>query len=256
MKITLDTDARLLTYETPEGPREVALYSDEAFGVISKQWLRVGWNQKYVYSFSWMGRPIIQLPEDMVRMQEVLYRVKPDVVIETGVAHGGSLIFYASLFKAMGKGRVIGVDIEIREHNRKAIEAHEMKPLIELVEGSSIDPDTVARVRSLIRPGERCLVILDSNHSRAHVKAELDAYFDLVAPGSYIVATDGSMRDLHDVPRGNPDWITDNPCEAAQDFLKEHPEFVLEQPAWPFNESTWTENLTHWPDSYLRRRED
>src|SRR5690606_9668737 len=185
MKITIDTDARLLTYEAPEGQRKVDLYSDEAFGVISKQWLKVGWNQKYVYSFSWMGRPIIQLPEDMVRMQEVLYRVKPDVVIETGVAHGGSLIFYASLFKAMGKGRVIGVDIEIREHNRKAIEAHEMKPLIELIEGSSVDPDTVARVRSLIKPGERCLVILDSNHTRAHVKAELDAYFDLVAPGSY-----------------------------------------------------------------------
>jgi cephalosporin hydroxylase len=254
MKITIDTDARLLTYEAPEGQRQVDLYSDEAFGVISRQWLKVGWNQKYVYSFSWMGRPIIQLPEDMVRMQEVLYRVKPDVVIETGVAHGGSLIFYASLFKAMGKGRVIGVDIEIREHNRKAIEAHEMKPLIELIEGSSVDPDTVARVRSLIRPGERCLVILDSNHTRAHVKAELDAYHDLVAPGSYIVATDGSMRDLHDVPRGTPGWITDNPCEAAQDFLKDHPEFVLEQPEWPFNESTWTENLTHWPDSYLRRR--
>ena len=254
MKITIDTDARLLTYEAPEGQREVSLYSDEAFDVISKQWLKVGWNQKYVYSFSWMGRPIIQLPEDMVRMQEVLYHVKPDVVIETGVAHGGSLIFYASLFKAMGKGRVIGVDIEIREHNRKAIEAHEMKPLITLIEGSSTAPETIAQVRSLIKPGERCLVILDSNHTRAHVKDELDAYHDLVAPGSYIVATDGSMRDLHDVPRGNPDWITDNPCEAALDFLKDHPEFELEQPEWPFNESTWTKNLTHWPDSYLRRR--
>lgn len=254
MKISIDTTAKTLTVAEAGGERVLPLYSDEAFGVIADQWLKVGWNQKYVYSFSWMGRPIIQLPEDMVRMQEVLYRVKPDVVIETGVAHGGSLIFYASLFKAMGKGRVIGIDIEIRPHNRKAIEAHEMKPLIELIEGSSIDNATVAKVKSLVRPGERCLVILDSNHTRAHVKAELDAYHDLVAPGSYIVATDGSMRDLTDVPRGNPTWDQDNPCEAAKDFLAAHPEFVLEQPAWPFNESTLARNLTHWPDSYLLRR--
>ncbi len=200
-----------------------------------------------------MGRPVIQLPEDMIRIQEVLYRVKPDVVIETGVAHGGSLIFYASLFKAMGKGRVIGVDIEIRPHNRKAIEAHELKPYIELIEGSSIHPSTVSAVKGMVKANERCLVILDSNHTRDHVRAELEAYHDLVAQGSYIVATDGSMRDLHDVPRGNPEWVKDNPCEAAADFLKTHKDFVLEQPAWPFNESSLTQNLTHWPDAYLRR---
>ena len=253
MKFTLDTEAKTLTLMEQGKERSLGLYTDEAFEIISREWLRVGWNQKYVYTFSWMGRPIIQLPEDAMRIQEVLYKVKPDVVIETGVAHGGSLIFYASLFKAMGKGRVIGIDIEIRPHNREAIETHEMKPLIELVEGSSVDPKIVSQVKSMIKPGERCLVILDSNHTRAHVKAELDAYYDLVAPGSYIVATDGSMRDLHDVPRGAPEWVTDNPCEAALDFLKTHPEFKLEQPAWPFNESTLKNNLTHWPDSYLLR---
>jgi|SRR5688572_4040986 len=253
MKLCIDTTTRTLSVTEDGHERILPLYSDEAFGYISDQWLKVGWNQKYVYSFSWMGRPIIQLPEDVLRMQEVIYRVKPDVIIETGIAHGGSLICYASLLKAMGKGRVIGVDVEIRPHNRKAIEAHEMKPLITLVEGSSIDPVILSQVRSLIKAGERCLVILDSNHSRAHVAAELEGYYGLVSKDSYIVATDGSMRDLHDVPRGSPSWKTDNPCEAVRDFLANHPEFVLEQPAWPFNESTWTRNLTHWPEAFLRR---
>src|SRR5579872_186521 len=137
MKLTIDTEAKSLVVNANGQERCLKLYSDEAFELISHQWLKVGWNQKYPYTFTWMGRPIIQIPEDILRIQEVVYRVKPDVIIETGVAHGGSLIFYASLFKAMGRGRVIGVDIEIRPHNRKAIEAHEMKLLIELVEGSS-----------------------------------------------------------------------------------------------------------------------
>ena len=174
----------------------------EAFQIISEIWLKVGWNEKYVYTFSWFGRPIIQLPEDIVRIQEVIYRVKPDVIIETGIAHGGSLIFYASLCKAMGCGRVIGVDIEIRPHNRAAIEAHELASYITLLEGNSTNPEIVSSVKSRIQPGESVLVILDSNHTKAHVLHELDAYHDLVSLGSYIVATDGSMRDLHDVPRG------------------------------------------------------
>lgn len=255
MKITIDTEAKTLVSEENGKTRNLELYSDEAFELISRQWLKVGWNQKYVYSFAWMGRPIIQLPEDIIRAQEVIYRVKPDVLIETGVAHGGSLILYASLFKAMGRGRVIGIDIEIRPHNRKAIEAHEMKPLIELVEGSSTDAAIVAGVKAKVKPGETCMVILDSNHTKAHVRDELEAYYGLVTPGSYIVATDGSMRDLHDVPRGTPGWIKDNPCAAAEDFVKAHPDFVLETtPPWPFNESTLKENITHWPDAYLRRK--
>jgi len=149
-----------------------------------------------------MGRPIIQLPEDIVRIQEVIYALQPDVIIETGVAHGGSLVFYASLFSAMGKGRVIGVDIEIRPHNRRAIEAHPLSRLITLIEGSSIEPETIARVKAQIRLGEKVMVILDSNHTRDHVRAELEAYAPLVAIGSYIVACDGIVRDLQGAPRG------------------------------------------------------
>lgn len=253
MKLSLDTDARTLRIEDGPARQEFPLYSKAAFEHLSSVWLKVGWNEKYPYTFSWMGRPIIQLPEDMVRTQEVIWRVQPDVILGTGIAHGGSLIFYASLCKATGKGRVIGVDIEIRPHNRQAIEAHPMFPLITLIEGSSIDAEIVQSVKALIRPGERVLVILDSNHTKTHVTAELEAYFDVVTPGSYIVATDGSMKDLHDVPRGSPKWTWDHPTAAASEFAARHPEFALEQPEWPFNESALSENITHWPGAWLRR---
>jgi cephalosporin hydroxylase len=201
-----------------------------------------------------MGQPIIQLPEDMVRIQEVIYRIKPDVIIETGIAHGGSLIFYASLCKVLGKGRVIGIDIEIRPHNRKAIESHELFPLITLIEGSSTTNDTVKKVKELVTPGEIIFVILDSCHTKQHVLDELEFYHDLITPGSYIVATDGIMKDLYDVPRGKPEWAQDNPVAAVAEFVSKHPEFVVEQPAWPFNESELTENVTHWPKAYLKRK--
>jgi cephalosporin hydroxylase len=254
MKLTIDTDAKTLSVEAEGKQRQMALYSDEAFELISDQWLKVSWNQKYSYTFTWMGRPIIQIPDDLLRIQEVIYRVKPDVIIETGVAHGGSLIFYASLFKAMGRGRVIGVDIEIRPHNRQAIESHEMAPLITLVEGDSTAVETVGRVRTLLKPGDKVLVILDSCHTKAHVAGELEAYQALVTPGSYIVATDGCMKELHDVPLGKPEWRHDHPTAAAAEFATRHPEFQLEQPLWPFNESTLTKNVTHWPGAYLRRK--
>ena len=253
MKLTIDTLAKTLNVEDHLQHQVLPLYSKQSFELISQQWLKVGWDQKYPYTFSWMGRPIIQIPEDIIRTQEVLYRVKPDVLIETGVAHGGSLIFYASLFKAMSRGRVIGVDIEIRPHNRASIEAHEMFPLITLIEGSSTARETVNQVKAHVKQDETVLVILDSNHSKAHVRAELEAYHHLVSPGSYIVATDGSMKDLHDVPRGNPEWAWDHPTDAAAEFAAAHPEFVLEQPTWPFSESELTENITHWPGSWLRR---
>lgn len=253
MKLTVDTDNNKLILDEQGVTREFELYTDESFEMLSREWVRLGWNQKYPYTFSWMGRPVIQLPEDMLRIQEVIYKVKPDVVIETGVAHGGSLIYYASLFKAMGKGRVIGVDIEIRPHNRKAIEEHDLFNYITLIEGSSVADDVVEQVKALVKPGEKVLVILDSNHTYAHVSEELRLYSPLVTAGSYIVSTDGVMRDLTDVPRGNPGWGKDNPSQAAIDFADSHPSFVIEQPAWPFNESTLSQNITHWPNAWLKR---
>lgn len=253
MKLQIDTDANVLRCDVNGEITDINLYSDEAFKILSQLWLKVGWNQKYGYSFSWFGRPIIQLPEDIIRIQEVIYRVKPDVIIETGVAHGGSLIFYASLCKAMGRGRIVGVDIEIRPSNRAAIEAHELASYISLIIGSSTDPAIIGQIQSLIKPTESVLVILDSNHTKQHVANELVAYTPLVTPNSYIVATDGIMRDLYDTPRGEPGWKQDNPAAAALEFAQSNPEFVLEQPIWPFNESTLNENLTHWPSAWLRR---
>jgi cephalosporin hydroxylase len=189
----------------------------------------------------------------MFRVQEVIYDVKPDIIIETGIAHGGSLIFYASLFKAMGKGRVIGVDIEIRPHNRKAIEAHELFEYITLIEGSSTDENIVERVKSLIKPEEKVFVMLDSNHSKQHVLAELNAYSELVSIGSYIVAADGIMESLVGAPRSNDDWSWNNPKAAAEDFVKNHDNFTIEEPEFLFNEGLITERVTYWPKAFIRR---
>jgi len=253
MKITIDTDEKTLSTQDGDATKTLPLYSKEAFETLSKYWVKVGWNQKYVYTFSWFGRPVIQLPEDMIRMQEVIYQLQPDVIIETGVAHGGSLVFYASLMQAMDKGRVIGIDIEIRPHNRAAIEAHPLFHRIELVEGSSTDEKIVSDVKSMVKEHETVLVILDSNHTYQHVFDELEAYADLVPVGSYIVATDGVMQDLSDVPRGELNWGTDNPTRAAADFVKTDGRFEIIQPEWPFNESELTENITHWPGAWLKR---
>ena len=229
------------------------LESPEAFAAISRAWLRCGWDTKYVYSFSWMGRPVIQLPDDMVRLQEVIYSVRPDVVVETGIAHGGSLVFSASLCKVLDRGRVIGVDVEIRPHNRTAIEDHPLKYLITLIEGDSASPEIVERVRSQITPGETVLVLLDSGHTRDHVLAELDAYGPLVSPGSYIVAMDGIMEQIVGAPRTGPDWGWNNPRQAVREFLEASEQFVLEEPAFPFNEGVVADRVTYWPDAFLRR---
>ncbi len=253
MKLEIDTEAHIVRVTDPAGTRDVALYSPAGFDLISDLWVKVGWNEKFAYGFSWMGRPIIQLPEDMVRTQEAIWHIKPDVIVETGVAHGGSLIFYASLLAAIGRGRVIGVDIEIRPHNRAAIEAHPLASYVSLIEGSSIDPAIISRVRAAIAPVETVLVLLNSNHSYAHVMAELHAYAGLVSPGSWIVATDGIMRDLHDVPRGTASWRTDNPANAAADFAAADPSFQVETPPRPFTEDGGLRTPTHWPGAWLKK---
>jgi cephalosporin hydroxylase len=253
MITTIDEEAGEVVVRDGAGETRYPLASAEGFAAVSRAWLRAGWDAKYVYGFSWLGRPVIQLPDDLVRMQEVIYAVKPDVLIETGIAHGGSLIFYASLFKAMGRGRVIGIDVEIRPHNRKAIEAHELFPSISLIEGSSIDPAVVAQVRGRLRPEDRVMVVLDSNHTYAHVHEELVLYAPLVTAGSYIVATDGIMEQVAGGPRTAPDWSWNNPRRAALDFAAAHPEFALKEPPWPFNEGLVDRRVTYWPDAFLQR---
>jgi cephalosporin hydroxylase len=251
--VSVDLEGGRVLVEDGGTRRELPLDSSEAFDVVSKAWVRAGWDAKYVYSFSWLGRPVIQLPDDLLRIQEVIYDVQPDVIVETGVAHGGSLIFYATLCKALERGRVVGIDIDIRPHNRQALDEHLLRPFITLVEGSSIDPAVTDEIAKSIRPDEKVLVLLDSNHTRAHVLAELRAYADMVTPGSYLVATDGIMADLVGAPRSEPDWGTNNPQGAVSDFLREREDFQLVEPAFPFNEGKVRTRVTYWPNCYLRR---
>lgn len=254
MKLTIDENKKILIKEVNNEETIIPLYSKEAFELVSNQWIKIGWNQKYSYTFTWLGRPIIQLPEDMFRIQELIYKIKPDVIIETGIAHGGSIIFYASLCKLMGNGRVLGIDIDIRDCSRQIIERHELKDLIYLIEGSSIEDKTLETIRSMIKENEKVFVILDSCHTKSHVLRELEEYGPLVTPDSYIIATDGIMRSLYDVPGGNIKWKQDNPSEAVEEFLKAHDEFVLDSPSWIFNESSLDKNVTYWPNAWLKRR--
>ncbi|MFT5438178.1 MAG: cephalosporin hydroxylase [Alphaproteobacteria bacterium] len=251
--ITIDQTNNVVIVAGEKGEKILPMDSAEAFSAVSGAWLRCGWDTKYVYGFSWLGRPIIQLPEDMIRLQEVIYGIKPDVIIETGVAHGGSLVFHASLCQMLGKGRVIGIDIEIRPHNRQAIEEHELSRYITLIEGSSIEPAIVEQVCAEVKPGETAIVILDSNHLKDHVTQELEAYSPLVSTGSYIIACDGIMAQVKGGPRTGDDWDWNNPTEAARDFAAAHPEFVIEEPTIPFNESLITERVTYWPGAFLKR---
>lgn len=252
--VSVDLEAGTVTVTDAVGSsRTHPLGSRDGFDAVSSAWLRAGWDAKYVYSFTWMGRPLIQLPEDVLRLQEVIWDVEPDVVLETGVAHGGALVFYASLLHAMGHGRVIGVDVEIRPHNREAIERHPLASLITLIEGDSRDSRTVQRVRDEVASEDRVLVVLDSNHSKEHVLAELEAYSPLVAPGSYIVAMDGIMETLAGAPRSMDDWTWNNPKAAAEEFVRVHPEFRVAEPEFVFNEGSVSRRVTYWPSGYLKR---
>lgn len=254
MKLSIDTDSRILTVENEGFMRDLPLYGREAFELVSDQWVRIGWGVGYYFTMTWFGRLIQQLPEDLVRIQEVLAALKPDVIIETGVYYGGSLLFHATICEGLGKGRVVGIDVHISEETRAALNSSRLGHRITAIEGDSASPEIVEKVRSTIQPHETVLVILDSDHSRDHVARELDAWAPFVTPGSCIVVTDGIMRDLTDVPGGHAEWAFDNPCTAASAFRASHPEFELRQPDWPFNRSTLRKNITYWPDAWLWRK--
>jgi len=210
--------------------------SDETFQRASLDWLEMSMAKKYVYNFAWMGRPIIQYPQDMVALQELIWQVRPDVVVETGIAHGGSLILSASILALLDyadaaergevvdprkrKRRVIGVDIDIRAHNRAAIEAHPMSYGISMVQGSSVDSDTVQQVYDQIAEGERVLVCLDSNHTHEHVLRELEAYAPLTSVGSYCVVFDTFVEDTQDDLFPDRPWGKgNNPKTAVREYL-------------------------------------
>jgi cephalosporin hydroxylase len=186
---------------------------------------------RYTYNFTWMDRPIIQLPEDIVMLQEIIWRTGPEAVVETGVAHGGSLVFYASMLQLLGGDRfAVGVEIELRAANRAALAAHPLADRLRLVDGSSVDPDVAARVYALCAGRKKVLVILDSNHTHEHVLAELRLYAPLVQEGGYLVVLDTAIEDLPDGLYENRPWNKlDNPKTAVRAFLRENDRFVVDK---------------------------
>ncbi|QIE45262.1 cephalosporin hydroxylase [Pseudohalocynthiibacter aestuariivivens] len=232
-------------------PKEVrdriATYPNETEMVTTAAaFLRASTQPKYCYNFAWQGRPIIQYPQDIVAMQELIWGVKPDLIIETGIAHGGSLIFSASILAmldmndaieagqpldpAISRRKVLGIDIDIRAHNRTAIEAHPMASRIQMIQGSSIADDVIAQVRDVAAGYDRVLVCLDSNHTHDHVRSELELYAPLTSLGSYCVVFDTLIEDMPADEYPDRPWGPgDNPKTAVWDYLKSHPEFEIDK---------------------------
>lgn len=208
------------------------IHGSEHLDALSREWLVEATRARYAHNFTWLGRPVVQLPQDLIAMQEIVYRVRPDLIVETGIAQGGSLIFYASLLElcAIDEGRVVGIDVDIRAHNRVAIEAHPMNRRITMLEGSSTDPAVVERVRALAADRARVLVALDSNHTHAHVLAELELYAPLVRAGSYLVVFDTAVADVpKDLFPDRPWGPGDNPRTAVQEFLRRNTRFEVDR---------------------------
>lgn len=199
--------------------KEVDLYSDDGMRLITDLWIKASFQHRVMYEPTWLGIPIIQYPNDIVMMQELIWKLRPDVIIETGIGHGGSTIFYSSLLELLGKGAVIGVDIEIRKHNKLAIKSHPLSKRIKLIEGSSVSREVINQIRNMIPANSEVLVILDSNHSYQHVLMELSLYKDFISPGGYLVVMDGVQEMLGDTPSGKPEWKEDNPLAAIREFL-------------------------------------
>lgn len=220
---------------------------DENLKGLARDFFNESAKHKYSYHFSWMGRPIIQLPQDMLAMQEIIWRVKPDLIVECGIAHGGSIIYYASLLELQGHGEVLGIDRDIRPHNREAIESHPMSKRISMIEGSSIDEATIAQVRA-IAEGKKVILVLDSNHTHDHVLAELRAYAPLVAVDSYCVVMDTVVEDMPEDAFPDRPWGKgDNPKTAVWAYLKESSDFEIDQAIHS------KLLITVAPDGYLRR---
>ena len=213
---------------------------------ISLQWSRVSIENRLSYEVDWLGIPVIQTPQDLILMQELIFKVQPDVIIETGIAHGGSLIYYASVMELLNKGSVIGVDIEIREHNRKVIEAHPLFKRIEMIEGDSVAEETFQEVKRRVTADSNVIVCLDSNHTKAHVLKELQLYQQFVKPGGYIVVFDTNTSKMAELGACDKKYIDNSPREAVDEFLVQNDNFEIDK---NYNKL----HISYNPDGYLRR---
>lgn len=197
---------------------------------LSRKWFVRAFSHEYSYHFSWLGRPIIQFPQDIVAIQEIIWRTKPDLIIETGIAHGGSLIFSASILELIGKGKVLGIDIDIRKHNRKEIEKHPLKKRITMLEGSSLDEDILKKVKKYAQNKKRILLFLDSFHTNDHVLKELEIYSPFVKKGGYIVAFDTIIEFMPKNSFPHRPWGKgNNPQTAVKKFLGQNKRFKIDK---------------------------
>jgi cephalosporin hydroxylase len=215
-----------------EREQRIKGYADnKTLQTAARQFNNASNSVQYSYNFSWMGRPVIQYPQDMMAMQEIIWDIQPDLIIETGIAHGGSLIYYASLLELIGNGEVLGIDIDIREHNRKEIEDHKMFKRIKMIQGSSIAGETIEQVKKYADGKQKIIVVLDSNHTHDHVMRELELYSPFVGPGSYIVVFDTIVEDLPEgyFSQSRPWGIGNNPKTAVFEFLKTNKNFVIDE---------------------------
>lgn len=226
--------------------------SDENLQNLTNRWFIESCRHKYSYNFSWMGRPIIQFPQDIIAMQEIIWQVKPDLIVETGIAHGGSLIFYASMLELIGEGgKILGIDVDIRQHNRVEIEKHPMFKRITMIEGSSIDEEIAKQVFDFAKGNSRVLVVLDSNHTHDHVLKELQLYSPLVTKDSYLVVFDTVVEDMpEDFFSDRPWGKGNNPKTAVWEFLKTNKRFEIDKDI----EAKLL--ITVAPDGYLKCVED
>jgi cephalosporin hydroxylase len=242
----------------------VSLGNDTDLQALSRIWIRETSPYKWSYNFSWLGRPAIQFPNDAWAMQELIWKIKPDLIIETGIAHGGSLIFSASMLALLdiseaidsgtvfdpkkSKRKVLGLDIDIRQHNREKIEAHPMSSRIQMIQGSSISPGVIEQVKIVASNYKQVLVCLDSNHTHDHVLAELEAYAPLTSVGNYCIVFDTIVEDMPKSMFPDRPWGPgDNPKTAVLEYLKTHPEFEIDKQIQ--NKLL----ITVAPDGYLKR---
>jgi cephalosporin hydroxylase len=226
--------------------------NDRDLMLLTRRWFVESCRHRYTYNFTWLGRPIIQFPQDIIAMQEIVWQVKPDLIIETGIAHGGSLVLYASVLELIGgNGHVLGIDIDIREHNRMAIEQHPMFKRIRMIQGSSVDEEVVREVYDFAKGKRRVMVTLDSNHTHEHVLKELELYSPLVMKDSYVVVFDTVIEDMPEDSFPDRSWGKgNNPKTAVRKFLETNNRFVIDKEI---------ENkllITVAPDGYLRCIED
>lgn len=229
--------------------QQVELYSPEGIKLVTELWIKTSFYHKVMYEPTWLGMPIIQYPNDIVLMQELIWKVRPDMIIETGVAHGGTAVLYASILELLGKGKVIGIDIEIRQYNRLAINSHPLSSRIELIEGNSTDSQVVEEIRRESCSRNKVLVVLDSDHSYDHVLSEMEIYSQFVSPGSYMVVMDGIQEKLSSTPIGKKGWEYDNPLMAIKEFLSKHDDWEVD----PYYTRTY---ITCNPCGFLRRYEE